>query len=129
MEPFHGRSVTKLKQKIRFGRAGPLVKYSRHLGEWNQFCGQAVSTFRSQTLGPHVTHISLCCYFMSGSIHLDTWQRRVPEAATYKVVFMETAITYRARMTDCVLTWDQHFRVYFEMRISLRYHVGHKSVL
>jgi len=106
-----------------------LVKYSRHLGEWNQFCGQAVSTFRSQTLGPHVTHILLCCYFMSGSIHLDTWQRGVPEVATYKVVFMETAITYRVRMTDCILTWDLHCRVYFEMSFSLRCHVWQKSVV
>jgi hypothetical protein len=115
--------VTKLKQKIHFGGAGPLVKYSRHLGEWNQFCGQAVSTFRSQTLGPHVTDILLCCYFMSGSIHLDTWQRGVPEVATYRVVLMETAITYRARMMDCVLTWDLQCTINFEMRFSLRYHV------
>jgi hypothetical protein len=66
------------------------VKCSRHLGEWNQFGGQAVSTFRSQTLGPHVTHILLCCYSMSGSIHLDTWQRSAPDVVTYKVVAMAT---------------------------------------
>jgi len=76
-----------------------------------------------------VTHILVCCYFMSGSIHLDTWQRGVPEVATYKVVFMETAITYRARMMDYILTWDLHCRVYPEMRVSLRYQVGHRSVV
>jgi hypothetical protein len=59
------------------------VRRSRHLGEWNQFRGQAVSTFRSQTLGPHVTHLLLCCYSMSGSVHLDTWQRGTLEVVTY----------------------------------------------
>jgi hypothetical protein len=99
--------------------------YSRHLGEWNQFGGQAVSTFRSQTLGPHVTHILLCSYFMSGSIHLDTWQRGAPEVATYKVSVPSCKQRLHMLQEWCVLTWDLHTRVYLEMHFSLRYYVGH----